>query len=149
MLEPRTQAPTHAADLAGTWHNQHGSVMDLRVGGDGKITGRFKTGVGLSGCGEDFALTGFVEGDMIAFTVDFGARRSLTAWVGHACLEGGSARIETLWQMVVAGPRSGGLPSWRGTWSGADTFSRERSGAVAPSGLRPSHPIDDPYLGTP
>lgn len=147
MLEPI--ARDARIDFAGTWHNQHGSTMDLEVGARGEVTGRFRTAVGLAEPGEEFAVTGFVQGDMVAFTVDFGARRSLTAWVGHGCVEGGVARLETLWQMVVAGPSSGARPPWRGTWAGADTFARARSETPPAAGRRPSHPIDDPYLGTP
>jgi hypothetical protein len=137
-------------DFAGTWHNQHGSVMDLEISDDGRVTGRFMSGVGLAELGEPFALAGFVAGDLISFTVDFGPRGSLTAWVGHGWLEHGVERIETLWQMAVELPLPGEQATlWRGTWAGADTFARAEPEARAARGLRPSHPVEDMYLGTP
>jgi hypothetical protein len=56
--------------LAGKWHNQHGSELDLTVSGDGKVTGKFRSGTGLAK-GEPCDAVGFATPDgLVAFTVE-------------------------------------------------------------------------------
>jgi hypothetical protein len=69
--------------------------------------------VGLAQPSEEFELTGFTQGQAMAFTVHFGRHTSLTAWVGHHLIEDGEG--------------------WRAVWAGADVFRR----GAAPTGMRP------------
>ena len=55
--------------------------MTIKVTG-GKVTGKYRTGVGAPGPTEEFDLVGFASSDQIAFTVNFGKYGSLASWVG-------------------------------------------------------------------
>lgn len=113
-----------STDLSGTWHNEDGSRMEVEARPDGRLTGRFVTGVGV-GAGEAYALTGFVSDELVAFTVDFGRAGSLTSWAGHLVDEDGPA-LRTLWQMAVKVPHPEDPQElWRAVWSGANVFRRE------------------------
>lgn len=127
--------------LSGTWHNQHGSRMELRVADDGKLTGAFVSGVGLAREGEQFDLVGFARGELIAFVVDFSRYDSVTTWSGHYLEQDGRPVIQAMWQMTVAAPRKA-LPGavWKGIWTGADVFQREPAERGLP-GRVPSHPV--------
>jgi hypothetical protein len=110
--------------LNGTWHNQHGSQLDLETGPDGRLHGRMTVGDGKART-EAFPLVGFVRGDLVAFTVDFGRHGSLTSWIGHVHdSDGQRPRLETLWHMATRVPHPED-PSqrWKSTWSGADEFT--------------------------
>jgi avidin family protein len=129
-------------DFSGTWHNQHASLMELSVGADGRVAGTFASGVGCPRPSEHFPLVGFVCGDLITFSVSFGAHRSMTAWVGQHTAEDGVERIDTLWHMVVdIDDAEEAAWLWSGVRSGADTFVRERAATgVKPSRMATSHP---------
>lgn len=130
-----------SSELSGIWYNQHGSVLELDVNDTGRLVGAFEPGVGLSEKGERFPLTGFACGDLVAFTVSFRDRHSLTCWVGHLMGSGGDLRIETMWQMVVEFPAVHKPDEkWKGTWTGADLFLRERHSRARPDRRQPSHP---------
>ncbi len=123
-------------DLSGTWHNENGSEINVEEGPEGKLSGRFRSGVGL-GTDEQFELSGYTAGSLLSFTVNFGAHGSLTAWVGHRVGE----ELQTMWQMTLELPhpnRSGDL--WRAVWSGANTFRRGPAPRMAAEGRRPSPP---------
>lgn len=126
---------------SGTWYNQHGSSMELSVTEAGKVSGRFRSGVGLSQRDEHFDVTGFAAGEVIAFIVDFSKYETLTTWTGHLAVEGGAPEIQAMWHMAVATPPRHGRDLWKGTWTGADVFRREP--ASRPEFLRriPSHPV--------
>lgn len=129
-------------DPAGIWHNEHGSQLELTVDGC-HLRGRFHSGTGLARGADGNDLTGFVSGNLIAFTVDFGELGSLTSWVGHLALENGIPRIHVSWNMCVELPRGHTDDLWRGIWTGADTFERgpvmeDFRGKPA---RQPSHPV--------
>ena len=84
---------------------------------------RFRTAVGVPSPKESFPLCGFVEGDLIAFSVSFGLHESVTAWAGQHTIVDGRERIETLWHLArnIADedePRA----LWSAILSGADSF---------------------------
>ena len=53
--------------------------MDERA----RVSGAFRTAVGVPSPEENFLLCGFAEGDLIAFSVGFGLHESVTAWAGQ------------------------------------------------------------------
>lgn len=113
--------------FAGTWHNDLDSQMELKVGADGALSGKYRTRVGAPQDSEEFALVGSVNGDLIAFVVNWGAYGSVTAWVGqHTADEGGAhERIVTLWHLgknLSEGAEAGAL--WGAITAGANTFTR-------------------------
>lgn len=128
------------ADLSGEWHNQHGSRMRLEIAPDGAVSGTFTSALGLSK-DQTFRLTGFAAGEVLAFVVDFGKYRTLTAWTGQCCTGGGEA-IRAMWHMSVSPPPGEAeRVRWRGTWTGEDVFRREPATQAASPGRMPSHPV--------
>lgn len=131
-------------DVSGTWYNQHGSRIDLRVEAEGRLGGTLRSGVGFPDPDEEFPLSGFVSEGLIGFAVSFGRYDSLTSWTGHYGIENGRETIYTLWHMSV-----GLLPEthhadrlWEGIWSGSDTFVREAIAPLERPGRRiASHPL--------
>jgi hypothetical protein len=110
--------------LNGTWHNQHGSQVDLELDSEGRVHGMMTVGDGLARS-KAFPLVGFVRGDLIGFTVDFGRHGSVTSWTGHIYdEEGGPPRIEALWHMATLVPHPGKADErWKSVWTGADQFT--------------------------
>lgn len=107
----------------GTWRNELGSEMTLRVSG-GVASGVYRTNVGRPDAGESYSLVGVSHDDMIAWTVDFGDHGSLTAWTGRL-VEDEDPRLLTLWHLVRNSDDSGEpLPPWASTLTGAATFRR-------------------------
>ena len=116
---------TEAVDFAGRWKNQHGSEMQLRVGPGGRLIGTYHTAVGAPSPKQEFELTGFTCGDLVAFTVNFGRFGSLTAWTGQHTLADGAERIQTLWHLAKNIPAADEPRAlWAGVLAGADTFER-------------------------
>ena len=112
-------------DFSGHWSNQRGSSIELGVDERGRVSGTFRTAVGVPSPQETFPLCGFVAGDLIAFSVSFGLHESVTAWAGQHTIVGGRERIETLWHLArnisdEDEPRA----LWAAILAGADTFER-------------------------
>jgi hypothetical protein len=131
-------------NLAGTWHNQHGSELDLEISPEGRISGRFRSATGLAKGSAECPIAGFVSGDLLAFTANFGEFDSLTAWTGHIVVEASETRIETQWQMAIALPKRGAAKElWKGVWTGSDIFWRGPSRLEKFPEQMPSHPLPD------
>ena len=128
--------------LSGKWHNQHGSEVELHVLDDGRITGKFHSGTGRAK-GEPCDLVGFATESLVAFTVDFSRHDSLTSWAGHFVAERDGLAIHATWTMSVASPkRNDPELSWKGVWTGSDTFRRGPSLSPHQTVPRqPSHPV--------
>jgi len=126
---------------SGTWYNQHGSSMELSVSEAGEVSGKFRSGVGLSHRDESFEMTGFSAGDVIAFIADFSKYETLSTWTGHFVTDAGAPEIQANWHMAVATPPRHGRDLWKGTWTGADVFRREPMRKPGHPGRVPSHPV--------
>lgn len=130
-------------DFSGTWHNQHGSQLNLTIGDGGRVTGAFHTAVGTPSPAEGFPLAGFVLGDLITFSVSFGRYQSVTAWTGQHTVEDGVEKIDSMWHLAVnIEDREEKDWLWAGIRAGADVFLR----GPAPKQTRrrkvaPSHPL--------
>ena len=137
-------------DFEGTWYNQHGSEMLLRVESNGKLTGKYKTKVGAPGDEEEFDLSGFVSDDLIAFTVNFGKYGSLTSWAGQMTEENGAdRRIDTLWHLSQ-NIKDTEEPEklWASILSGCDVFQRTPyTSKTAKRRRRKERTTSDPYWG--
>jgi hypothetical protein len=119
--------------FTGKWHNSLCSEMeiasvDLKAG---TIAGTYRTGVGKPGPADVFPLAGFVNGDLIAFTVNWGkpisgqAVESLTSWAGQHTSAGSEEYIKTFWNLAVNAEDASEADSlWRANWSGSDHFER-------------------------
>jgi hypothetical protein len=112
-------------DFSGRWKNQRGSSIELLVDERGRVSGTFHTAVGTPSPQESFSLCGVAQGDLIAFSVGFGAHESVTAWAGQLTITGGRERIETLWHLARNIPdEDEDRTLWAGILAGADSFER-------------------------
>jgi hypothetical protein len=135
----QTLSQGYKQTLSGTWHNQHGSQIDLVALDDGRLTGNFTLRCDDPQEAEQFSLTGFVNKDIITFCVDFGRHESLTAWVGQITTSLNS--FETMWQMVADAHRNP-CRSWRAVCTGSDTFERGECPENFTQSQKPaSHPL--------
>lgn len=100
--------------------------MELLQDANGRITGTYRTGVGLPNPADEFELVGFASGDLLTFTVNFGKFGSLTAWAGQHTVDGATEKIFTLWHLArnIADPDEA-KQLWSGILAGADTFARK------------------------
>jgi hypothetical protein len=131
-------------NLAGTWHNQHGSELDLEISPEARISGKFRSATGLARGAGGCEVTGYVAGDLLVFCANFGQFDSLTAWAGHVTVEGGEARLHMQWQLSVALPPRGSAEQlWKGVWAGSDLFRRGPATIEKAPSQMPSHPIPD------
>jgi hypothetical protein len=129
--------------LSGKWHNQYGSMMDVTVTPDGRMRGKYRTGVGSPNPSEEFDLSGFVSGNLVAFSVRFDPYPSLTSWVGQHAVEDGVEKLHTMWHMVVDVRKLEKKDRfWYEIHSGSDVFLRGTySDAAVPALFNPSHPL--------
>lgn len=91
------------------WANDHGSTLTIReIGADGRLSGTYSFNIPGYACRNiDFPLTGWVDGDRIAYTMraktasaDCGFVVSWTAVIREG-------RLEAEWVRADADPRSG------------------------------------------
>lgn len=90
-------------NFSGIWTNGLGSQMELTSNGN-QLSGVYSTAVGSPPPSAQFALSGWVNGDLISFCVNWanagGDYGSMTAWVGQHTKQGGEERIDTMWHLV-------------------------------------------------
>jgi hypothetical protein len=108
--------------FSGSWKNQLKSVMHLQVQG-GHVVGTYITAVGDPDEKES-ELIGFVLGDLITFTVNFG--KSLAAWSGQIQTAAGQVdELVTMWHLIVDVPdEQEEKVMWKDTYAGSDRFTR-------------------------
>ena len=118
-------APAPAINFNGTWRNELHSEMNLQVDARGTVTGTYKTGVGTPTPSEEFDLVGFASGDLVSFTVNFGAYASLTSWSGQHTKENGTDVIKTMW-LLARNVNDPDEPKnlWGAVLTGYDIFQR-------------------------
>lgn len=139
-----------ASMFDGTWYNQYPSQMTLKVDPTtGNVSGVYQTEVGAPNPGEKFSLVGFVSGDLLAFSVNFGKYGSLTSWAGQLTEnKQGKEQIDTFWHLVK-NVEDADEPKkmWAAVLTGADTFLRnppETAAKALSHQLLPSHPVKQP-----
>jgi len=120
----RAAAPlSMPVNFAGRWRNQYGSEMDLHVSGR-NLSGRYTSAVSSGGGPVTGDLSGFVNGDLISFVVNWPAA-AITAWVGQLVNADGYDIIQTLWNMTTNIPDANEPTGmWQSILAGADRFHR-------------------------
>ena len=100
--------------------------MELQVTDDHRVEGTFHTAVGHLDPSTAFHVTGFAEGDALAFCVDFGRRGSVAAWAGYRIEGDDGDRLITQWHLTqpVRHPHSE-ADVWGAVLAGGDEFRRE------------------------
>jgi avidin family protein len=107
-----------AVDFSGTWRNELGSTMELSQNGD-QLDGVYHSKVSSTGGTTDGALSGYCNGDLIAFTVHWNEFQAITSWVGQVSAD--QVTISTLWQMTKQVDPG---DEWASINAGFDTFDR-------------------------
>jgi Avidin family len=118
----RAQAGTRVpVNFAGTWVNELRSEVIFIQNGDA-LSGTYKSAVSGGGTKTAGHLVGYVDGDLIAFTVHWIEFQAITAWVGQLEPTPGHSMIKTLWQMTnQVDPGD----EWASINAGADTFVKQ------------------------
>lgn len=120
-----------AAGLVGTWTNERGSQLVIdAVDVDGHFHGAFRSGVGNVDPSAAFRVSGIANGDVVGFSVAFGAAGSVATWSGQLTQgkdDGGATedRMVTTWHLardVADADEAAQL--WSSTLTGNDVFRR-------------------------
>ena len=118
-------ASASAHDLDGLWVNEAGSAVQIRVADDGSLSGHYRTELGQPDAASQFALTGWAQGDVVAFSVSFTDYGSITSWSGQLSEDDAGDYIRTLWQHTRDIPEQDEAEDlWRSITAGAATFRR-------------------------
>ena len=135
-------------NVSGTWYNQLGSQMILKVNGK-NISGTYNTKVGdASG---EYDLIGKIDIDIdestamgwvVLWNNQVGSSDSVTAWSGQVQAIDGEERIVTTWLLTT---ETDADDDWHSTIVGKDIFTRlmptpEIQKANAQKGVRSSSP---------
>lgn len=114
-----------AHDLDGVWVNEAGSAVEIQVADNGSLSGHYQTELGQPDADSQFVLTGWAQGDVVAFSVSFTGFGSITSWSGQLAKDDKGDFIRTLWQHtrdIPEGEEAEDL--WRSITAGAATFRR-------------------------
>jgi len=131
-------ASASAHDLDGLWVNDAGSAVQISVADDGSLSGHYRTELGQPDAASQFALTGWAQGDVVAFSVSFTDYGSITSWSGQLSEDDAGDYIRTLWQHTRDIPEQDEAEDlWRSITAGAATFRRAETPA-------PNAPQDSP-----
>ncbi|PHV13143.1 avidin/streptavidin family protein [Chitinimonas sp. BJB300] len=107
-------------DFSGKWVNELESAMTV-VQTNGVLSGTYESKKSSTGATAIGDLVGYVDGDLISFTVHWRAFQAITAWVGQLDSKAKKQTIHTLWQLtkqVVPGEE------WASINAGSDSFTR-------------------------
>jgi Avidin family len=123
VLKSAAAAASTAIDFSGIWYNELGSQADFVIQGS-DISGTYTSAVSGSGSPISGIVTGFINGDLIAFSVLW-PTAAITSWVGQLNDNSGNEVIQTLWQMTVNVPElEEPTQLWASINAGADNFTR-------------------------
>lgn len=116
-------AQTEASPIEGLWMNEAGSAVHLDVDDAGALTGFYQTELGAPDADSQFPLTGWVNGDALAFSVKFEGFGSITSWSGQLSEDEDGPFIRTLWHYTKDIPDADEAEDlWRTINAGAATF---------------------------
>jgi hypothetical protein len=107
-------------DFAGRWVNELGSEVVVSQTAD-HLSGTYESAVSTGGTKTTGDLTGFVDGDLISFTVHWRDYQAITTWVGQLVPSTPSDTIKTMWQMVKQVDAG---EEWSAINAGSDIFIR-------------------------
>ena len=109
-------------EFSGPWVNDRGSVVHL-FPSNGLVNGFYQTNLGQPDMSQRFPLTGFIQGDLITFTVNFDGYGSMTSWAGQLSEDQHGPFFRTLWHLtrdIADEMEDANL--WRSITAGASNF---------------------------
>lgn len=107
-------------DFTGTWTNELGSTATFVQNG-ASLQGDYVSAVSEDGSSTKGTITGFADGDLIAFVVHWDEFQAITSWVGQITPGTVAPTISTLWQMTKQVDPG---EEWASINAGADSFVR-------------------------
>jgi len=112
-------------DFTGTWKNQYGSLLELRMNGE-EIRGRFESAVGEWGKESHWVeVSGKALDDLITFCASLPTHGSLVSWVGQHTVREGVGQIQAEWLHVTNVPDDREQSRmWSANRIGFDVFKR-------------------------
>lgn len=133
LLAAVARAGDPAPNWLGKWHNEMCSEMEIKSvdATTGLVAGTFKTGVGEASKTQVFPLTGYANGDLLTFSVNWGkpdtgkGSDSLTAWAGQHTIARDRELIRTMWDLARNVDNAKEQTDlWAGILAGSDGFLR-------------------------
>ncbi len=124
MSSACAQAQERPSLFDGQWINDRDSAVTFTESG-GLLSGHYQTALGQPDKSKRFALTGFMQGDQITFTVNFKGYGSMTSWTGQLSEDENGPYIRTLWHLtrdVEDAAEDDDL--WKSITAGASEFRR-------------------------
>ena len=109
-----------AIDFSGNWKNELHSRMTIIQRGT-SLSGSYTSKVSATGNETTGTLVGFVDGDLIAFSVHWDDFQAITSWVGQSLPHAAVFTLRTLWQMVK---QVADGEEWSSVNAGTDDFVR-------------------------
>ncbi|MCB1693821.1 MAG: hypothetical protein KDI19_13725 [Pseudomonadales bacterium] len=117
-------------DVDGEWINQNGSILEIKVGESGEISGWYCSRKGRAASGKRYPLSGVKSDELLAFHVnwkdDAQDIHAITSFTGR-CVESPEPAIHTMWILArqyedVEQTRPTG--AWNAFLTNADVFVR-------------------------
>jgi hypothetical protein len=101
--------------------------MTLHVSGN-EISGYYRSAIGEAEGEGDFPLRGFVSGDLISYTVNFGQFATLVSWVGQFAPDDHSkAALRTVFVAAVnVEDENEANHAWGSVRTGSDTYTKSK-----------------------
>ena len=129
-----------APRLEGRWRNTSGSELELSLDGR-RVAGRFRNAAGTARSAAGYPVTGWRNGDLLAFCVDWGAPLdgepsgavpSVACFVGQHTVDDEGPLLRTQWHVSRnVADRDEAEDLWGSVLTGADEF-------------RPAPPVSGP-----
>ncbi|MBC6404074.1 MAG: hypothetical protein GDA35_10760 [Hyphomonadaceae bacterium] len=92
-----------------------------------RLSGYYQTAIGRPDESETFPLTGWTQGDMISFSVNFKGYGSITAWNGQLSKDESGPYIRTLWHLSRnVDDEDESKDMWSSVIAGASEFRRAK-----------------------
>ena len=121
-------------DLGGRWANQNGSILDLSVEGQSRLSGTFSSRKGRAAADRTYPVIGVSNGELVTFCVTFddGADNlhSITSFSGRLVRDrDGIDRLHTLWVLARQfedETRTKPTQAWNSFLVNTDIFERVR-----------------------
>lgn len=118
--------------IDGTWINQNGSILELRVCEAGLLSGWYRSRKGRSASGKQYALHGQLNGEVLTFHVDWQDVEdnlgSITSFSGRLGRDAdGFEVIHTVWVLVRQWEneeRTRPTGTWNAFLTNSDVFRR-------------------------
>jgi uncharacterized protein YndB with AHSA1/START domain len=92
-------------NIDGEWINQNGSTVTFEQHADGTLSGTYRSRKGRGAVGNSYALTGHVNGELVAFQVDWRDNaanlHAITSFTGRLGREvDGRTVLHTVWVLA-------------------------------------------------